>query len=111
MVLALARRLHHRSLHLTTPDLFRYSTLQPDDAMRGLGFDPAAFVVYADAPAGARQVLAGESWVVETVVKHREGFQLLHVSDQNASPVPYVVFLCVFGCGWVGVRAALRPYP
>lgn len=93
LILALARRLHHRSLHLTTPDLFRYSSLQPDDATKGLGLDPARFVVYTDAPAGAQQLLrggGGGAGVVDAVVKHRDMFQLVHVTDQNASPVVYV---------------------
>jgi hypothetical protein len=111
IILALSRRLHHRSLNLTTPDLFRHATLLPDGAISGL--DPTHFVVYSDTPAGARQLLSsagmgsggggGEGGWVEAVTKHRRLFQLVHVTDQNATPFPCVGF-CGFGFvggGWL----------
>lgn len=104
LILALARRLHHRSLNLTTPDLFRYATLLPDGSAHP-GLDPAHFVVYSDTPAGARQLLqlplsnnaAPGSSLVEAVTTHRACFQLIHVTDQNLSPLTYASF----GGDWV----------
>lgn len=112
LILALARRLHHRSLHLTTPDIFRYATLLPDGEIKGL--DPTKFVVYTDTPAGARRLLEGANgnapWV-EAVTRHREFFQLIHVTDQSATPLTYVrawglgvrVGGCMHGSGRLGL--------
>lgn len=100
-ILALARRLHHRSLNLTTPDLFRYTALQPDAAI-SRGLDPQHFVVYTDVPSGARQLLAAPNapWV-EVVTKHRALFQLFHITDQHASPMPCVLLGFVCRCVYV----------
>lgn len=83
-VLALSRRLHHRSLHLTTPDIFNYTTLLLLPVLLP-ALDTAHFVVYADNDAVVPLVLPPA--LTRVLEEHKPWFERIHVSDQNTTPV------------------------
>ncbi|EWM26962.1 coiled-coil domain-containing protein 47 [Nannochloropsis gaditana] len=84
IILALSRRLHHRSLHLLTPDLLHHTSLLllpvllPD-------LDTAHFVVYADNAAPVPLALPPR--LARRLNEHKHFFDHIHISDQNSTPV------------------------
>ena len=97
-ILALSRRVHHRSLHLCTPDLLHYTTLFPPDSTTDTDthththtlpppLSSDTFVIYTDNVHVLPVVLSHTHTHTLTQRKQRELFQSLHVTDLNTRDV------------------------